>query len=58
MNVSRAIIENMTNEQKALDAEIEVVTTKLAALHRQRGENAAHIMLAKSFGNVSEVSHG
>ena len=49
MNVSRAILENMATDQKALDDEIAATTDKLAALVRQRAENDAHLQLARSF---------
>lgn len=50
MNVSRAILENMAKDQKALEAEIHAATVKLAALIRQRAENDGLMALAKQFG--------
>lgn len=60
MNVSRAIIENMTNEQKALATEIDQLTAKLSAAVTQYAQNEAHLRLARQFAVVppTEAAHG
>lgn len=53
MNVSRAIIENMVADQKALDTEIDQLTTKLAAAVTQKGQNEAHLLMARKFAAIT-----
>jgi hypothetical protein len=58
VNVSRAIIENMTAEQDALDKEIQATIAKLHVLQQQRSQNALHIALAREFGVVAGQPDG
>lgn len=58
MNVSRAILENMPKDQRALEVEIQATTEKLAGLIRQRAENDALMALAKHFGSSAPIAHG
>ncbi len=53
MNVSRAIIENMIADQKALDAEIDQLAAKLAAAVAQKGQNDAHLLMARKFAALT-----
>lgn len=58
MNVSRAILENVAADRKALDAEIQATIEKLAALIRQRSQEEALVLLAKEFGTTAVAQGG